>query len=52
MNFSKLSRALRNYYSNGIISKVNGHQYLFKFMFELKDVLGYSVAEIRQLLSY
>lgn len=52
MNFAKLSRALRNYYSNGIISKVNSQQYIYKFMFDLKCHLGYSVEEICTLLEY
>lgn len=52
MNFSKLSRALRSYYSNGIISKVNGQQYIYKFGFDLKVYLGYSVQELRCLLKY
>ena len=52
MNFSKLSRALRSYYSNGIISKVNGQQYIYKFEFDLGVHLGYSVEELRRLLKY
>ena len=52
MNFNKLSRALRNYYANGIINKVNGQQYIYKFMFDLKETLGYSVKELRSILNY
>lgn len=50
MNYSKLTRALRNYYSTGILSKVTGHQYLYKFMFDIKFVLGYSVEQITNLI--
>lgn len=52
MNFNKLSRALRSYYANEIINKVNGQQYIYKFMFDLKESLGYSVKELRILLNY
>ena len=52
MNYSKLSRALRNYYSNGIVNKINGHQYLYKFMFDISSIMGYSVREIRDLFNY
>jgi hypothetical protein len=46
MNYSKLSRALRNYYSMNLLSKLNNHQYMYKFDFNLKEALGYSVKEI------
>ena len=52
MNFAKMSRALRAYYSNGIINKVNGQQYSYRFTFDLKAQLGYSVQELRLLLNY
>ena len=52
MNFAKMSRALRAYYSNGIINKVNGQQYSYRFTFDLKAQLGYSVQELRLLLDY
>jgi E74-like factor 5 len=52
MNYAKLSRALRNYYSTGILNKVPGHQYIYKFMFDISELLGYSVLEICDLLSY
>lgn len=52
MNYAKLSRALRNYYSNGILNKVPGNQYVYKFMFDISELLGYSVQEICDLLKY
>lgn len=50
MNYSKLSRALRNYYSTNLLSKVNTHQYMYKFDFDLRESLGYSVDEIQNLI--
>ena len=49
MNYSKMSRALRSYYSTGIISKISSQQYSYKFMFDLKTFLGYSVQELSNL---
>ncbi|XP_035210321.1 uncharacterized protein LOC118184716 [Stegodyphus dumicola] len=34
MNYDKLSRALRYYYDKGIMSKVNGKRYTYKFDFD------------------
>ncbi|KAK7574175.1 hypothetical protein V9T40_011366 [Parthenolecanium corni] len=38
MNYDKLSRSLRYYYEKGIMQKVAGERYVYKFMFE-PDVL-------------
>lgn len=51
MNYAKLSRALRNYYSSNLLSKVNTHQYMYKFDFDLKEALGYSVKDIVTLIN-
>ena len=50
MNFAKLSRALRNYYSLGLLVKVGGQQNTYKFTFDLVGHLGYSVSEICELI--
>jgi hypothetical protein len=49
MTYASLSRALRNYYSTNLLSKVNTRQYMYKFDFDLKEALGYSVQEIIKL---
>ncbi len=50
MTFSKLSRALRNYYSQGLLVKVGG-PHTYKFTFNLTEHLGYSVNEICEILN-
>jgi hypothetical protein len=53
MTFAKLSRALRNYYSLGIVAKVGGPRaHTYRFTFDLAGHLGYSVAELCALLGY
>lgn len=49
-NFANVQRALRAYYAQGIISKVNGYQYRYKFNFDAPMFLGYSFEELRRLL--
>lgn len=50
MTYSKLSRALRNYYATNLLSKSATRQYVYKFDFDLKESLGYSVQEITNLI--
>jgi GA-binding protein transcription factor alpha len=50
MNYEKLSRALRYYYDGDMISKVHGKRFVYKFVCDLKQLLGYSAAELNQLV--
>ncbi len=51
MNYEKLSRALRYYYDGDMISKVHGKRFVYKFVCDLKQLLGYSAAELNQLVT-
>ncbi|CAL8111310.1 unnamed protein product [Orchesella dallaii] len=46
MNYEKLSRALRYYYHDGMIAKVHGRRFVYKFECKLKDLIGYSTEEL------
>uniref|UniRef100_A0A1B6DAY5 ETS domain-containing protein n=1 Tax=Clastoptera arizonana TaxID=38151 RepID=A0A1B6DAY5_9HEMI len=50
MNYEKLSRALRYYYDGDMISKVHGKRFVYKFVCDLKHLLGYSASELNQLV--
>lgn len=51
MNYEKLSRALRYYYEGDMISKVSGKRFAYKFDCDLKNLLGYSAAELSRLVN-
>lgn len=50
MNYEKLSRALRYYYDGDMISKVHGKRFVYKFVCDLKQLLGYSAMELASLI--
>lgn len=50
MNYEKLSRALRYYYDGDMISKVHGKRFVYKFVCDLKQLLGYSALELARLV--
>jgi len=52
MNYEKLSRALRYYYDGDMISKVHGKRFVYKFVCDLKQLLGYSAAELSKLVEH
>ncbi|BFZ13649.1 hypothetical protein BsWGS_16690 [Bradybaena similaris] len=51
MNYEKLSRALRYYYGGDMIVKVSGKRFVYKFVRDLKELIGYSAAELSRLVS-
>ncbi|GAA57587.1 GA-binding protein alpha chain, partial [Clonorchis sinensis] len=50
MNYEKLSRALRYYYDGDMISKVQGKRFVYKFICDLKTLLGFSAGELYMLV--
>lgn len=50
MNYEKLSRALRYYYDGDMIAKVHGKRFVYKFVCDLKSLLGYSAGELNRLV--
>uniref|UniRef100_A0A0B7B8S2 ETS domain-containing protein n=1 Tax=Arion vulgaris TaxID=1028688 RepID=A0A0B7B8S2_9EUPU len=50
MNYEKLSRALRYYYDGDMITKDRGKRFVYRFVCDLKVLLGYSAAELSRLV--
>lgn len=50
MNYEKLSRALRYYYDGDMICKVHGKRFVYKFVCDLKQLIGYSASELNRLV--
>lgn len=51
MNYEKLSRALRYYYDGDMISKVTGKRFVYKFVCDLSQLIGYSAQELSDLVN-
>ncbi|XP_051542148.1 protein C-ets-2-like [Myxocyprinus asiaticus] len=50
MNYEKLSRGLRYYYDKNIIHKTSGKRYVYRFVCDLQNLLGYTVEELHSML--
>jgi len=50
MNYEKLSRALRYYYDGDMICKVHGKRFAYKFVCNLKELIGYDASELSRLV--
>ncbi|KAM7360334.1 ETS transcription factor pointed isoform 2-T3 [Cochliomyia hominivorax] len=46
MNYEKLSRGLRYYYDKNIIHKTAGKRYVYRFVCDLQNLIGYSPEEL------
>lgn len=46
MNYEKLSRGLRYYYDKNIIHKTSGKRYVYRFVCNLENLLGYTPEEL------
>lgn len=51
MNYEKLSRALRYYYDGDMISKVHGKRFVYKFVCDLTQLVGYNAQELANLVN-
>lgn len=51
MNYEKLSRALRYYYDGDMISKVTGKRFVYKFVCDLTQLIGYSAQQLSDLVN-
>ncbi|XP_048397034.1 protein C-ets-2 [Stegostoma tigrinum] len=50
MNYEKLSRGLRYYYDKNIIHKTCGKRYVYRFVCDLHNLLGYTAEELHAML--
>ncbi|KAF6216082.1 hypothetical protein GE061_000420 [Apolygus lucorum] len=50
MNYEKLSRGLRYYYDKNIIHKTAGKRYVYRFVCDLQNLLGYSPEEMHAIV--
>lgn len=50
MNYEKLSRGLRYYYDKNIIHKTAGKRYVYRFVCDLQNLLGYTPEELHALV--
>lgn len=50
MNYEKLSRGLRYYYDKNIIHKTSGKRYVYRFVCDLHNLLGYTAEDLHAIL--
>ena len=52
MNYEKSSRGLRYYYDKNIILKTAGKRYVYRFVCDLQNLLGFSSSEIHAMVDF
>jgi Ets-domain len=50
MNYEKLSRGLRYYYDKNIILKTAGKRYVYRFICDLQNLMGYTPEEVHAMV--
>ena len=50
MNYEKMSRGLRYYYDKNILVKTAGKRYIYKFVCDIQNILGYTPAELHAMM--
>ncbi|XP_077299949.1 DNA-binding protein Ets97D isoform X2 [Arctopsyche grandis] len=51
MNYEKLSRALRYYYDGDMIAKVHNKRFVYRFVCDLKQLIGYDASDLARLVN-
>lgn len=51
MTYEKLSRGLRYYYECDMMSKVRGKRLMYKFVCDLKKIVGFDLKELSDMVN-
>lgn len=51
MTYEKFSRGLRYYYGGPILSKIKGKRLVYRFICDLKEIIGFNVQELSYMMN-